>query len=219
MIQKKYKTKRDMILALMKKEILSGELKPRTRLLISEVASRYEVSEIPVREAFQVLIQEDLVRSTGAGFEVTPLSRQDIKEIFQIRISLECLASQLAVQNISNKQIDMLEEMIDRMISYVDEEDLVTYWNENRKFHLKIYEISENTRLSHMIKSLYDFSVRYPSWYTQKEELVNSVKEHREILEAFRKRDEQQVVELIRTHTTDSYYHVLKRMEEKKIYD
>ena len=50
MIQKKYKTKRDMILALMKKEILSGELKPRTRLLISEVASRYEVSEIPVRE-------------------------------------------------------------------------------------------------------------------------------------------------------------------------
>ena len=134
MIQKKYKTKRDMILALMKKEILSGELKPRTRLLISEVASRYEVSEIPVREAFQVLIQEDLVRSTGAGFEVTPLSRQDIKEIFQIRISLECLASQLAVQNISNKQIDMLEEMIDRMISYVDEEDLVTYWNENRKF-------------------------------------------------------------------------------------
>ena len=105
MIQKKYKTKRDMILALMKKEILSGELKPRTRLLISEVASRYEVSEIPVREAFQVLIQEDLVRSTGAGFEVTPLSRQDIKEIFQIRISLECLASQLAVQNISNKSI------------------------------------------------------------------------------------------------------------------
>lgn len=67
-----------------------------------------------------------------------------------------------------------------------------------------------------MIKSLYDFSVRYPSWYTQKEELVNSVKEHREILEAFRKRDEQQVVELIRTHTTDSYYHVLKRMEEQK---
>ena len=120
MIQKKYRTKRDMIFASLKAEILSGEQKPRARLLISEVAFRYQVSEIPVREALQALVQEGLVNSTGAGFEITPLSKQDIKEIWQIRISLECLASRLAVQNISNKQIDMLEEMIDQAGPYVE---------------------------------------------------------------------------------------------------
>ncbi len=219
MIQKKYRTKRDMIFASLKAEILSGEQKPRARLLISEVAFRYQVSEIPVREALQALVQEGLVNSTGAGFEITPLSKQDIKEIWQIRISLECLASRLAVQNISNKQIDMLEEMIDQAGPYVEAGNLDAYWKENRRFHLKIYELGENSRLLHMLNDLYDFSRRYPSWYTKKEELENSVREHREILEAFRKRDEQLVVDLIGKHTMDSYQHVLKRMDEQKIYD
>lgn len=219
MIQKKYRTKRDMIFASLKTEILSGELKPKTRLLISEVAARYQVSEIPVREALLALVQEGLVSSTGAGFEITPLSRQDIREIWQIRISLECLAAQLAVQNISNKQIDMLEEMIQQAGPYVEAGNLDAYWKENRRFHLKIYELGENSRLLHMLNDLYDFSRRYPSWYTKKEELENSVSEHREILEAFRRRDEELVVERIRTHTMDSYQHVLRRMDEQKIYD
>lgn len=208
-----------MIFDSLKTGILSGELKPRTRLLISEVAVRHQVSEIPVREALQALVQEGLVSSTGSGFEITPLSKQDIREIWQIRISLECLAARLAVQNISNKQIDMLEEMIDQARPYVETGNLDAYWKENRKFHLKIYELGENGRLLHMLNDLYDFSRRYPSWYTKQEELENSVREHKEILEAFRKRDEQLVVELIHTHTMDSYQHVLRRMNEQKLYD
>lgn len=219
MIQKKYRTKRDMIFASLKAGILSGELQPRTRLLISEVAVKHQVSEIPVREALQALVQEGLVNSNGSGFEIAPLSKQDIREIWQIRISLECLAAQLAVQNISNKQIDMLEEMIQQAGPYVEEGNLDAYWRENRRFHLKIYELGENSRLLHMLNDLYDFSRRYPSWYTKKEELEKSVREHREILEAFRRRDENLVVELIRTHTMDSYQHVLRRMDEQKIYD
>ncbi len=215
MIQKKYRTKREMIMASLKEEILTGKLKGKTRLLISEVAARYEVSEIPVREAFQVLIQEDLIRPSGAGFEVSALSPRDVKEIFQIRISLECLAAELAVENISNKQIEELAEMITQASALIEQEDMTGYWRANRKFHMAIYAISENERLIQMIQSLYDCTFRYPTWYTRIEELVNSEKEHKAILEAYRLRDTKLAVDLIRRHTVDSYHHVLKRIEEQ----
>lgn len=216
MIQKKYRTKREMILASLKEEILTGRLKARTRLVISEVAARYEVSEIPVREAFQVLIQEDLIRVNGSSFEVSALSDQDVKEIFQIRISLECLAAELAVENISNKQIDELAAMIVQASTLIEKGDMTEYWRANRKFHMALYEISENGRLTQMIQSLYNCTYRYPTWYTRIEELVKSEKEHKEILDAYRVRDTKRAVELIHKHTMDSYHHVLKRIREQE---
>jgi DNA-binding GntR family transcriptional regulator len=63
MIQKKYKTKSEMVCCLVRKDIIKGILRPGTRLIISNVAKQFDVSEIPVREAFQILVQDGFINT------------------------------------------------------------------------------------------------------------------------------------------------------------
>lgn len=216
MKQKKYQTKSDMVCTLVREDIVKGILRPGTRLIVSNVAKRYGVSEIPVREAFQILAQDGFLNTApNAGFIVSPLSKNDAKEIFEIREVLECLAARMAVQNISNSDIDSLEQMVEQSREYVESRDFEGYWRQNREFHIAIYRLCGNDRLYHMIVDLYAYTVRYPSYYTQVSELIHSIEEHKIILEAYRRRDEAKVVELMREHTLKTYQHVLRRLDEE----
>ena len=61
MKQNKFKTKSSMICDSVRADIINEVLLPGTRLVVSEVAKHYKVSEIPVREAFQVLVQTGFI--------------------------------------------------------------------------------------------------------------------------------------------------------------
>lgn len=216
MIQKKYKTKSDMVCCLVREDIIKGALRPGTRLIISNVAKQYDVSEIPVREAFQILAQDGFINTApNAGFVVSALSKEDVREIFEIRVSLEGLAGRQAVKYISNSDIERLTEMVEQSKRLIADREFDLYWKFNRRFHHAIYELCGNKRLYGTIRDLYDYSNRYPSYYTRLEELETSVKEHYIMLDVYRRRDEDEAERLTKIHTLDSYNHVLKRLDEE----
>ena len=83
MKQNKFKTKSSMICDSVRADIINEVLLPGTRLVVSEVAKHYKVSEIPVREAFQVLVQTGFITAEpNSSFTVSLLSKKDIREIF-----------------------------------------------------------------------------------------------------------------------------------------
>ncbi len=216
MHQKKYRTKSDMVCCLVREDIIKGILRPGTRLIISNVAKQYDVSEIPVREAFQNLIQDGFIAPLpNAGFVVSALSKTDVREIFEIRVVLESLAARQAVQYISNSDIDRLEEIVEQAKEYLRTLDFDQYWKINRQFHHSIYKFCGNERLYNTIIDLYSLSTRYPSYYTKPEELEKSIREHYVILDAYRRRDADLVEKLTRSHTIDTYQHVLQRLDEE----
>lgn len=216
MIESRFRTKKEMVYSYLKDDILHGVIKPGTRLLLADIAHKYEVSEIPVREAVQMLIRENLLENCGGvGIQVKGFTRKDIIDIFQIRVELESLAMRLAVDNISNKQISRLSEIIEESRPFSNNLEFEEYFNKNREFHFAIYSICDNPRLVEIIANLYEISRRYPNWYTKKSEMEKSLREHEKIVDYLLKRDTDNAVNLIKKHTEDSCIHVIMRMDQE----
>ena len=183
-------TKKEMVYEGLKKQILDGELKPGDKLVISKIASVYQVSDIPVREALQKMEKEGLVFSKPhVGSIVAPMSKKEIINIFQIRASLEGLATRLAIPNIPKHVIDELCAMVDDEVNYISNGDTEGYKQSNYVFHTRIYQYADNERLYEMIIDLWDNTKRYPSPFTKKSNMQASHDEHLELIKMIKAGD------------------------------
>lgn len=96
----------------LKKGIVDGRLQPGQRLSIEELASSWHVSSTPVRDAIRRLEAGGFVKvSPRKSVYVATLDAQAFKEIFDLRVALECLAVELALPNIAPAEIDELIEL------------------------------------------------------------------------------------------------------------
>ncbi len=206
-----------MICDSVRSDIIREALVPGTRLVISEVAKQYHVSEIPVREAFQILVQTGFITAEpNSGFIVSLLSKKDIREIFELRIVLEELGAALAAERMTDGDLKRLQAMLDGTEPFVKSDDFHGYWNANRAWHLELYRLADNKRLVDMIEMLYQYSDRYPAYFTDHERLAKSLGEHQLILNAYRAKNTELARVLMKSHTKDSYLHVLEQFNAQK---
>ena len=102
---------RDIVFKTLREAIITGELKSGERLMEIKLANEMGVSRTPVREAIRKLEQEGLVILTARkGAEVAPINATDLKEVLEIRKTLEGLACQKACMNATDKDIEELEK-------------------------------------------------------------------------------------------------------------
>lgn len=218
---KERRTKKEIVYLELRNSIIKGGIRPGSRLIISKLAKEFNMSEIPVREALQRLSQEGyLLSNPHSGMTVSSLSREDILQIFEIRINLEGLAARKSVKYLSNAHIETLQEMIEDSNEFIRNQDLEGYWEFNRSFHNYIYQLANNNRLFTMIDELCEYSKRYPTYYTDIKEIEDSIEEHKVILSALYDRDADLVEKLIKEHTRKSYNHIInriKQLEKEKI--
>ncbi|GAB3794084.1 GntR family transcriptional regulator [Virgibacillus kimchii] len=204
MTVKKKITKKVLAYELLRKDIMEGILKPNERLIITKLAQRYNVSEIPVREAIQQLVSEGYLESLPhVGAMVKSISPEDVREIFELRINLEGLATELAVDNLSNSNLKHLQEILLRSegINNLEEYDKL-----NREFHEYIYLHANNKRMFTIISDLWDNSKRYPAIFQTVEDYKKSIKEHKKIFKALEKRDALLAKDIMVEHKTRAYY-------------
>ena len=149
---KQYETKKDYILESLKDRILSGTFGPGFHLKTRQIAEEYGTSEIPVREALSQLASMGLVRIIPhVGAITSTLSSHDLKEIFQIRETLESLAVRLAVPQLTDDDINQITDIAQALEKAVTEgaaPDRLNYLN--RQFHTQIYQHCDNQRLIHI---------------------------------------------------------------------
>ncbi len=96
-----------------RRRILDGEFLPSSPISEYQLAAALNISRTPVREALKRLEEEGLVWSIpNKGTFVAELSAQDIMEIYQVRECLEGLAARVAAEEMSAKDIQLLEKEI-----------------------------------------------------------------------------------------------------------
>lgn len=207
-------TKKNMIYRRIQDDIRYGVFKSEERLVVSDIAAKYKVSIIPVREAMQTLTQEGVLHyKPNVGFFVSKISRHDVENIFSVRIVLEALAVKLVVEKAADEDIHKLMDMIDESEKLATDPEYQHYWKFNRKWHLALYELSDNDQLVRILTELYDCSFKYPDYYTSLEQVKTSIKNHRRICETIARRDVEMAVSLIKVHTIESRYQYLDRIE------
>jgi DNA-binding GntR family transcriptional regulator len=201
-------TTSEAVAAHVRSEIQRGVLLPGTRLRQGEVAERLGVSTTPVREAFQQLQAEGLLRTDAhRGAVVFHPTSEDVREAYEIREVLECLAIEKAMPNITARDVAELESILDEMEAASDERE----WAElNHRFHQRQYEISGRKRLVSILANLRDASSGYIHVVIRDARRSGSAaREHREILDAIAARDITRAQRAIVRHLRHTVEHVL----------
>src|ERR1043165_982065 len=149
-----YVSKTDMVVALIRELIITGELPAGKQLRQRDLAARFHVSQTPVREAMRRLESEGLVVGDAhRGFTVVEADSGSTEENFQIRAALESLGAALAAPKIDEAGIARLTDLNERMRE-LDEDDPL-YPELNREFHFTLYEYSHSPLLLSLMRLLW----------------------------------------------------------------
>jgi DNA-binding GntR family transcriptional regulator len=167
-------------------EIRSGKLSPGTRLRQAHIAEEFGVSTTPVREAFAALEREGLLQSNAhRGVTVFEPSAIELREIYEIRIPLEALATELGAGNLSEADIKRMRKSLKGMIAANRRKDWGAAGEFNNEFHLEIYRRADRARLLKLITDLRDASRVYVDLFPKLPGRMKEVeREHKEILDA-----------------------------------
>src|SRR5215472_11081708 len=149
-----YISKTDLVAALIRELIITGELTAGEQLRQRDLAQRFRVSQTPVREAMRRLESEGLVRGdTHRGFTVVEPDDGPVEENFQIRAALESLGASLAARKIDAGGIGRLQVLNDRMRALADDD--ARYADLNREFHFTVYEYAGSPLLLTLMRLLW----------------------------------------------------------------
>jgi DNA-binding GntR family transcriptional regulator len=125
----------------LKNGILNGKYKHGDLLNEVKMAEEMGVSRTPVREALRQLELEGLAAYTpNKGVVVRGLSREDIKDIYQIRLMIEGMTARRAAENITEEELAELKEYIELEEFYTGRDDVKQLSRLDSCFHETIYK-------------------------------------------------------------------------------
>jgi DNA-binding GntR family transcriptional regulator len=185
-----------------KSAILSLKLKPGDPLVESDLAQQLGISKTPVRDALLELERERFVtKILFKGTYVTEVTLKDVREVFQVRAVLEGLAARLAAPLLSAEELEEAGKIIAAAEAALAEGDIALCSEHGKRFHMLIINKADNQRLQTIIPNLDDHLQRFRLLSDQINGRLNkSLKEHRKILEALRRRDPIAAEEAVRAH-------------------
>lgn len=184
---------RDVVYNSVRDAILSESLKPGKRLMETELAQMLGVSRTPVREALRKLEIDGFIEMPPRkGAIVKGTSIKEIKDVLEIRTSLEALATRLACGKMDNKDKIKLKNARDKFVDAISNNDVNEMVITDTNFHDIIFKSTGNDKLIQIINKLKEQIYRYRTIYIRdKYYLENIVLEHDEILDAIIKNDIQ----------------------------
>ncbi len=185
--------------------ILSGQFKPRERLIEMDLISRFGVSRTVIREALKKLEAKGLVRTTPyRGAIVADLTVEEVEEIYFVRAELERIAARLVLKHITQKEIQNLKKLSKEVERHLREKTHQMI-EKDSEFHRMIFRACRNSYLYDMIDFLRTKAhiVRFNAWSLPRR-IEESILEHRMMVKAIEKRDLEGLEKLVLQHLTFS---------------
>lgn len=209
---------RDVVFNTLRQAILKGELEPGERLMEIQLAERLGVSRTPIREAIRKLELEGLVLMIPRkGAEVAKISEKSLRDVLELRRSLEELAIELACQRMTEEEIDELEDAQRAFRKAVDSKDVMLMAETDEKYHEIIYQGTKNSRLVQILNNLREQMYRYRLEYIKdadKRQIL--LIEHDNIVKAVRNRKVAEAKAAMREHIDNQEITVSRNIKEKE---
>lgn len=177
---------REIVYEELKMQILTGEIKPGTRMMEVELAEDLGVSRTPVREAIRKLEKERLVTiEPRKGAYASEISMKDMEDILVVRQTIEGLAAGIAANKISDEQKSVLKDTMESFNKAVEENNFDEMISNDTKFHHLIVDACDNVVLKSMVEQLQELVLRFRYLYFSDFKRAEMMPvEHREIYTA-----------------------------------
>lgn len=208
---------RDVVFNTLRQAILKGELAPGERLMEIQLAERLGVSRTPIREAIRKLELEGLVLMIPRkGAEVAKISEKSLRDVLEVRRSLEELAIELACQRMTLEEIEELEEKQEEFKKAVLAGNPMKIAETDEAYHDVIYKGTGNDRLVQILNNLREQMYRYRLEYIKDEDKRQILLlEHDHILKAVRQRRVEEAKEAMREHIDNQEITVSRNIKEQ----
>ncbi|MCX5242269.1 GntR family transcriptional regulator [Streptomyces prunicolor] len=201
---------RERVLATLRQDIIAGRLRPGDRLVERELAERFGISRVPVREAIRALVAEGFVHfETPRRTVVRRLTPNDVRELFELREALEVYAAGLAATRATPEDLAEVAELLDRAAAATEAGDAEVITDVNSRLHDSIVTIAGNTLLTAALEPV----AGRLRWMTRRnEEWPQLLVEHRELYEAIASGDPDRARAHALAHVRTNYRSTVRHL-------
>ncbi len=206
---------REQVYHRLRDEILNGRVSPRERLTEPKLSKAFEVSRTPVREALSRLLSDGLVERTDFGYAVVVPSLEDLRNLYELRITLELRGIARAIENPQVRHDDALlrAELArwDEMRDVVPDPD-PSFVLRDEGFHQVLSRASGNAQLTDALVTVNQKirAVRMHD-FVEEDRITATIDEHREILALVIERRLPESLTALHKHVGESLEVVMER--------
>ena len=186
--------------------IVAGELRPGQRVNQEDLAARIGLSVAPVREALRALEQEGQVTYIPRrGYFVTELRIDDLREIYELRQTLEGRAARSALPTLDDDALERIRRAAAECVDAARDGDVAGELAANRRFHFAMLDAPAHPHTMRIIRTLWDSTEAYRAlYYNSPDERRRSIEAHDRILEAIEARDAERLVAELDAHRSQA---------------
>lgn len=205
---------REQVASILRKAILSRELEEGQEITLEVIANQVGVSSMPVREAFQILATDGLIKlRPNKGAVVLGINEKTIRDHYETRALLEAeAAARCCRDGIDISLIRSSYELGERALKVNDTSEYSYY---NQTFHMEIWNCAGNDKIKTILSSLWN-GLSMGHKVTQEEYAMISVTEHGEILEAIEKKDPEVARRTMYAHILRSMNNILTHYTQEQ---
>lgn len=211
----RHKTAMDFVVESLRTGILSGAIAEGTPLRQEELASKFGLSRMPIRDAIRQLEAEGLVSyEAHKGASVAIMTIEDIVEIYDMRIMAECAALDFGFSDITGDDVEKMSEVLSEMDNTTDAYQLSVL---NEQFHHLLYSKAQRPRLLALIKTLHDSVDRHLRFLLTNLDYTNkSQQDHKNILSACSRGDREAAKKCLASHLAEGRDSIVTFLEKRR---
>jgi len=192
-------TMQELVLAQLRDLITSGEVAAGSQLVQEDLAQRWQVSRVPIREALRALSAEGLIEYfPHRGFFVANLSAEDLAEVYDLRALLEEQVLLRAADKCTPRDAEAIEELLRGVEEAATPSERA---ESNRRFHFAIFDLAQMPRAVRLLEQLWDATEAYRAVYFSLPESTRTIHgEHRALYAAVAAGSGEQAVAAQKAH-------------------
>ncbi|MBI5250578.1 MAG: GntR family transcriptional regulator [Desulfomonile tiedjei] len=182
--------------------IRKGVLRKGDRIVEKPLCHAMGVSRTPLREALRLLCSEGLIELIpNKGAIVAQPAMRDVREMFQVMSILEGTCARECAKKMNEKSLKKLEQLFQKLEKHFQDKNHEKYMAVNHSYHTLVQELAGNKILSEVINGLRQkiLLYRYRQIY-EPNRLDSSMQEHRDLQDAFKKKDPEAAERLMKEH-------------------
>ncbi len=206
----------ERVYAQLEEEILTGKLKRGTQLRETALAERLYASRTPIRSALHRLAEEGLVKiCANKGATVVGIEKEDIEDIYAIRIRLEGLAAKLAAERMGKEEKEELISSVELSEFYLTRNSEEKCGELDTEFHSMIFKASGSRMLSKILCDLHKNIKAYRKVsLSSSERAKHSVAEHSEIAHAILEGNGDEAERLTQIHLSAALDNLKEKIDK-----
>lgn len=204
----------DRVYERLETDILSGKYKRGEALTELGLSAELQVSRTPIREALRRLQQDALVEEKGHGLVVLGITKQDIKDMYAVRLRIEDLAVRGFIENAGEEALQELREAVEYQEFYLAKQNPEKMRSGDGRFHDILYTHCGSAVLQAVLVPLHKKVQRYREIsLSSSGRAVKSIEEHKAILAAIEAKDSPLAEKLILEHVENALESILAKEE------